>query len=60
MVYVMHKYGHNKKEIKNLLRDRLLIKNNIRYHENKAKSWKTKLEDIETKLDSLFSLIEND
>ena len=50
MVFVEYKYGSWKKEIRNLLRKRLSLKNNIRYHKMKAKKFEEELPKIEEEL----------
>ena len=59
MVFKEYNYGGKKKEITALLKDRLAIKDKIRYCKNKVKSYQDKIKtieaetlpEIETKLD---------
>lgn len=54
MPYVEYNYGCNRKEIKKLLRKRLMIKERIRYHKGKASKWAESLPEIEKRIDCLL------
>ena len=54
MPFVEYNYGANRKEVKKLLRKRLMIKERIRYHNQKASKWTQELPAIEKKLNDLL------
>ena len=56
MVYVKHKYGTRKKEIKSLLHKRLNHREKIRYYSKKLEKYQSKLKEVEDELETLFSL----
>ena len=47
MVFVKYKYGFHAKEIKELLRKRILCKSKVRYHDKKIKELEHKIKQIE-------------
>jgi hypothetical protein len=55
MAFKKYQYGYWKKEIRNLLQKRLIIKDKIRYHKYKAQQMeKEDLPNIEKELDNLL------
>ena len=54
MAYKEYNYGANRKEVKKLLRKRLMVKERVRYHEQKAEKWKQELPRLETKINKLL------
>ena len=57
MAFIRYKYGSKKKEITNLLRDRLNLQDKIRYHKMKVKEFETKLPKVEKKLNNLLDRV---
>lgn len=56
MAKVKYNYGMRRREIKNLMRDRLQLKCNLRYHEKKVEEHKNKIKKLEEEIDFLLSL----
>jgi len=50
MAYIEYNYGSYKKEIRKLLRRRLMVKERIRYHKKKREKWEKELPKIEREL----------
>ena len=57
MVFVEHKYGNKKKEIKLLLRNRLIVRERLRYYQKQLNKYKQKEIDLENQIKEEFDFV---